>query len=81
MRVSIRTHARVNVPVLRPVPEHLFGFVPGGLPHRYIIPRARARVKVPDAAKLVLTNFSGHDIIAEALTSRSATRQAAPPQE
>ena len=38
--------ARVNVPVLRQSPEHLFGFVPGSLPYGYIIPRARARVLV-----------------------------------
>ena len=48
--------ARVKVPVLRQSPEHLFGFVPGGLPYGCINTPARARDNAPDAAKLGLTN-------------------------
>ena len=48
--------ARVKVPVLRPGLEHLFAFVPGGLPYGCINTPARARDNAPDAAKLGLTN-------------------------
>ena len=57
VRETIRaTCARVKVPVLRPGLEHLFAFVPGGLPYGCINTPARARDNAPDAAKLGLTN-------------------------